>query len=412
MTDSPTVVYLASTFPKLSETFVYREYLALRQAGWQVRAVSLYEAKDPVGDAQVDALRSEVHVLYGGGKLSLLSTVLTALVRNPRGAWKVAGAAMLDATSGDHQNLRNRGKCLWHAVAGFVLADRIRHWQPQHLHAHMAHSPTSVAMYAAVAAGVTFSFTGHAADLFRDRQLLRSKLKRARFVVAISHWHRRFYQSIVARPPTEYPVVRCPVDTDEFRMARRLTSDGVRILTVCRLVPKKGVDQLLEALALLKNANTSFTCQIIGDGPERWVLQSRAKKLGLSSCVKFTGSQPNHVVRQAMQNAHIFVLPCRIGNDGDRDGIPVALMEAMASGVAVVSSALPTICELIDSGKSGVLLPPNSPVELSAVMHKLIADPEARESLARAGRCRVVDEFSLRTNTNRLTSILKEVTAP
>ena len=408
MNNKPVVIYLAAAFPKLSETFVYREFLGLRNAGWDVRSVALNPNPNSTGDAQIDALADDTLVLYARGKASVCRRLPGAFLRRPWGTIRTLCHGLIDAMRNDHQNPKARLTGLWHAMTGAVLADEISDWQAAHLHAHMAHAPTSVAMYAAIALNISFSFTGHAADLFRDRQLLKTKLKRTRFTVSISHWHRSFYQQLVPRPDAVYPVVRCPVDTDKFAMACTESKGPVQLLSVCRLVAKKGIEQLLDALAILKERNVDFECNLIGDGPELDKLVAQASRLDLLESVHFHGSQPNGTVRQFMRQADVFVLPCQIDKAGDRDGIPVALMEAMASGVAVVSGSLPAIHELITPGESGLLVPPNSPNELAAAVRWLIEDARVRQSLAAKGRFRVVEEFSLKTNTDRLTAILTE----
>jgi glycosyltransferase involved in cell wall biosynthesis len=408
MPDKPLVVYVAAAFPKLSETFVYREFLGLRKAGWRVRAVGLNASPNLTGEPAIDALANETVVLYDTGKAAVLGKLFRAASRHPVGTSCAISLGVFDAVFGERQSWRRRLKGIWHAAVGAVLAAELAADRPRHLHAHMAHAPTSVTMYAAVALGVSFSFTGHAADLFRDRLLLRPKLRRARFVVAISHWHRAFYQSLVERPTRDFPVIRCPVDTEEFAVVPRAAGGPVRLLSVCRLVAKKGIDQLLNALALLKERQVDFRCEIIGDGPEEKSLHEQAYSLGLEHVVEFRGAQPNSVVREAMSHADVFVLPCRIDENGDRDGIPVALMEAMASGVAVVSGSLPAIHELITPGESGLLVSPDSPNELAGAMRWLIEDRQTRQGLAGKGRNRVIREFSLQANTERLTAMLKE----
>ena len=221
MPEEPLVVYVAAAFPKLSETFVYREFLGLRKAGWRVRPAALNPSPNLTGQPAIDALAEETVVLYDQGKAAVLRKLVRVALRRPLGTGRALALGVWDACFGERQDWRRRLKGIWHAAAGAVLAGELADSSPAHLHAHMAHAPTSVTMYAAVALGIGFSFTGHAADLFRDRLLLKPKLRRARFVVAISRWHRAFYQGLVDRPAGDFPVIRCPVDTAEFAMAPR-----------------------------------------------------------------------------------------------------------------------------------------------------------------------------------------------
>jgi glycosyltransferase involved in cell wall biosynthesis len=173
------------------------------------------------------------------------------------------------------------------------------------------------------------------------------------------------------------------------------------ILSVGRLVPKKGFDVLLDALALFPAAQRPRVT-IVGDGPERTNLQRLADSLGLDSHVHFCGWLPNDQVKNLLRRSTMCVLPCRVDSDGDRDGIPVALMEAMAEGVPVITGDLPAIRELIQNGENGILLPPDDVFGLADAIRELSSRPGLRERLGRAGRERVQEEFALDTNLDRL----------
>jgi glycosyltransferase involved in cell wall biosynthesis len=296
------------------------------------------------------------------------------------------------------------------AIAALALAKRMRGRKVRHIHAHMAHSPATIAMYTARQLGVRFSFTGHAADLFRDRAMLRCKLKRSDFTACISEWHRSFYQTLVPRPSHDYPVIRCGVDPNEFAPEPgRECNDPLLILSVGRLVRKKGFDVLLRALHQLKRQGLSFQTIIAGGGERQAELVSLADSLGLSQTVAFSGACSNRHVNKMMSRADLFVLPCRVAESGDRDGIPVVLMEAMASEICVVSGDLPAIRELVKKGETGFLVPPGDVQGLAEMLRKLFNDPALRGRAARAGRQWVHKEFSLKTNVERLMAALDHV---
>jgi glycosyltransferase involved in cell wall biosynthesis len=258
-------------------------------------------------------------------------------------------------------------------------------------------------MYAARQLGCRFSFTGHAADLFRDRVLLPEKLARAAFVACISNWHRAFYCSLVSRPDEAYPLVRCGVDPAEFAPAPPRAAVGpLRIVAVGRLVPKKGFDLLVDALGTLRAECVPFTCKLLGDGPEREALAARVAALGLQAQVELAGAAQNAAVRAALAAADLFVLPCRQDSDGDRDGIPVALMEAMACAVCAVSGDLPAIRELIEDGKTGYLTPPGDAAALAGLLGRLAGRADERLRVAQAGRAHIEREFALAANSLRL----------
>jgi glycosyltransferase involved in cell wall biosynthesis len=180
----------------------------------------------------------------------------------------------------------------------------------------------------------------------------------------------------------------------------------IHLLTVCRLVEKKGVDTLLRALAELSRSGQDWRLTIAGDGPESDKLKSLADELKIADRCDFLGAVSNDLVRELLGHADYFVLPCRTDANGDRDGIPVVLMEAMACGVPVVSGDLPAIRELIAQGESGMLVDGNKPEDVARALEKLESDPALQDRIAIGGRKRVETEFSLEENVTRLAKLL------
>ena len=385
------ILYVGAVLPKRSETFVYREVLGLRRRGIAVSAASVHPPERDLGDPELDALAAEAVPVYGRGGRAMLAVVRDAA----RAAWWRPMRGLLEnpATYWPKYALQSE--------AGYALAYRVRDREITHVHAHMAHVPATVAMSCAEALEVPFSLTGHAADLFRDRSALRTKLQRASFVSCISEWHRRFYrQQLPSLGDERLPVIRCGVDLQEFAATDPAAADGSKLLAVGRLVPKKGFDVLLRAMAQPAAAGCRLT--LVGDGPEEASLRSLAAQLKLGERVIFAGAKPNREVRDLMGGAGVFVLPCREAADGDRDGIPVVLMEAMARNVAVVSGDLETIRELVADNVTGLMVRPGSVDGLAAALGRLAGDAGLRCRLADAGRARVAEEFALGVTLDRL----------
>jgi colanic acid/amylovoran biosynthesis glycosyltransferase len=402
------VLYLSSQLPKRSETFVYRELLALRGSGLTVRAATLHPPERDLGDARLDALAAEAIPVYGAGWGRLLADYLAERIAHPLRATRVMWGAWRDALAADDVRGKARLKAPVQALAGLALAHRVRPLGIAHIHAHFAHAPAAVAMYAARQLGVPFSFTGHAVDLFRDRALLRIKLQRAAFVSCISEWHRDFYQTLVPRPAADYPVIRCGVDTDEFAPTPAAGRAEPVLLGVGRLVPKKGFDLLIEAAARLRARGCPVRVRIAGGGPESDRLAARVREFGLAGSVELLGDQNNAAVRDLLREADVFVLPCRVSGDGDRDGIPVVLMEAMAAGLCVVSGDLPALRELVAHQRTGLLVSPGDLDMLVVNIEHLLKEPAQRAELSAAGRRRVEEEFSTRVNNHRIMSELRK----
>ncbi len=398
-TDRPTLAYLAGAFPAASETFVYREVRGLRRRGWTVHPVGLHAAAPAIDGDGLDEFRRDPMAVYGGGP----GEIFAELLAHPLRAAGTVGAAVADAVwPGEPARLVDRLKGVGQALAALGLAGRLRERGVGHVHCHFAHAPATVGMYAARHLGVPFSFTGHANDLFERRALLKRKLRRAAFVACISRWHRDFYRDAGGPGLVDcrLPVIRCGVevapDSVEIDAGPEIPAAGrpFRVVTVCRLVEKKGVDVLLQGLSLLP-ADLPWRLTVAGDGPLRGELEELAVNLGVNGRVRWLGSVANGRVAELLADADVFALICRTDARGDRDGIPVALMEAMAAGVAVLAGELPAVRELVADGETGRLVDGTDPAAVAGALEGLARDVPQRRALAEAGRRRVGREFSL-----------------
>jgi glycosyltransferase involved in cell wall biosynthesis len=395
----PKVAYLAGAFPKRSETFVYREVRALRSRGWDVVCATLHPSDSPPEDST--DLAHDLLTVYSP---ALLAGAVRELVGRPLRSLSTLEQSCLDALSPEEpMSLGERAKLVAQASAALGLARCLRSRGVTHVHAHFAHAPATLAMYAAKQLGVGFSFTGHANDIFQRRSLLKKKLRRADFVASISHFHQDFYRT--EQPSVNAQVVRCGVDTESWQPVSHdsTAAPPLRLVTLCRLVKKKGIDILIRALPLMERP---VHLVVAGDGPETESLGRLCKELGCDDRVEWLGAVENDRAREVLQQAQVFVLPCRTDEKGDRDGIPVALMEAMACGLVVVSGDLPAVRELIAHESSGLLLQDGDPQKLAALLDRLATSDLG--PLAQAGRSRVVDEFSLAQNIERLTTLFSE----
>jgi glycosyltransferase involved in cell wall biosynthesis len=356
---------------------------------------------------ELDALADEAIPIYGAGGPRLLADAWRSFRRQPIQASRVLALALRDAVWGRAVPLSRRPKLLIQCLAALALDQRTARLPLVHVHAHMAHVPTSIAMYLALLRRVPFSFTGHAADLFCDYALLPDKLRRAAFVACISHWHREYYRQWVPELTDErLPLVRCGVETDAVGERSPSDRNPAQILAVGRLVEKKGFDVLIRALAGVRQQGVDFACRLVGDGPELQRLMDLIQQLGMADKIRLEGARSNQTVRQWMQQADLFVLPCQSTRSGDRDGIPVVLMEAMAAEVPVISGDLPTIRELVQHGQNGWLVPPGRVEPLREAILQLMHHPGLRQQLAAAGRRWVEVEFSQAINIDRLSQAL------
>ena len=377
MTDSATtfpIAYVAGQFPLRSETFVWREVRELRRRGWKVHTFGLRKPDEQTPSELAD-LAEQTQNVYDFAPT------------RPSFTWDML-------SPGEPMSITSRLKLGVQNTAGLALAGKLRDAGVRHVHAHFAHAPATVAMYAARWLGIPFSFTGHANDLFQRRHLLKRKLQRASFVACISDWHRDLYQSVA--PGGNYQIVRCGVPMAEFD-ARPSPTGALKVLAVARLVEKKGLDRLIEAAGQVEGVEIT----IAGDGPERAKLEAMA-----GAETTFLGAVDASAVPGLLAAHHAFALPCQEASSGDRDGIPVALMEAMAAGRVVVAGDLPAIKELITDAKTGRLVPyadhDEAVARLVDVLRSWQQSPVEREALATAGRAWAGEEFSLSRNVDRL----------
>ncbi|HEX7897790.1 MAG TPA: glycosyltransferase family 4 protein [Planctomycetota bacterium] len=403
--EGPTTAVLAPRYPASSETFVYRDVRGLRRAGLDVVVVALRGNPDRVDDPDGPIQPAELVVYDGAG----LAAAAAELLARPMRSLLTLGRALADMIApGEPVDAADRAKLPIQALYALGLARRLRARGVERLHAHFAHAPATVGLYAAEHLRIPFSFTGHANDLFLRRSLLARKLRRAAFVACISEWHRELYASVAPAEKSRRPVVRCGVDTRAWAPPRDRAAGS--LLFVGRLVEKKGLDTLLRALA--RPGASRLRLRVVGDGPMRDAWTALALETGVAARVEWLGARGNADVRRELRRAEALVLPCRTDRAGDRDGIPVVLMEAMACGVPVVAGDLPAIRELVEDGVTGRLVAGGDVDALARALADLAADPEERERLARGGRARVEAEFSMEANAARLAKALREATAP
>ena len=390
------VAFVLKGYPRLSETFIAQEMRALEERGLDIRIVSL---RHPT-DRAVHPVHREIAapVLY-------LPEYLYQEPRRVFAAWwaqrrgyryRPAVAAWLRDLWRDPtpNRVRRFGQAL---VLAHELAPGIG-W----LHAHFLHTPASVARYAAMLLGLPWSVSAHAKDIWTTPEWeKREKLAGCRWAVTCTAFNAEHLRAL-APEPDRVELVYHGLDLGRFPPAPRdaVAADGtdpsrpVRLLSVGRAVAKKGYDVLLDALARLP-PGLHWRLAHVGGGPLRQRLRDQSERLGLADRIDWLGSQPQEAVLDQYRRADLFVLPCRVEDSGDRDGLPNVLMEAQSQGLACLSTTVSAVPELIADGDTGLLVPPEDAAALAAGLRRLIADPALRGRLGEAGREALRDRFSL-----------------
>ena len=404
------VAYLVKRFPRLSETFVLQEFLELRRRGLNLRLYALMHPGEQVVQPRAAELLPEVTYLHHRGRpwkswACLISGAARQALSNPSGF--VAVSRLLLAWP-----------CLAslrHAVEALWLARDLKQAQARHLHAHFAHSPAAVAHMACAAGGPAFSFTAHAKDLYTTPvEALRPRLRAAAFIVTCTCFNADHIAGLDPADRTlreRLHVVYHGTQVERFNPMGRRPEPG-RVLSVGRLVPKKGYPALLEALALLAARGMDFTCDIFGEGELRPALKGEIRRLGLHSRVRLWGAVPHEELVSEYQGAAVFALTPMVMPGGDRDGIPNVLVEAMACAVPVISTRVSGIPELIEHGRDGLLVEPGDATAITDAIEQLLRDPNLAFRLGQAGRRKVERLFDLRRNTSCLLDLFGATGAP
>ena len=405
----PAIVYLAPEIPALSATFVYHEILALRKRGFHILPVSVLVPTAAALEQEALDMEKETIHLYALGMPSFLAALLTIAFSYP-GRTASALRLLIADISSVGLFTRSAAGLSYRFLAAARLARIINKNNCIHLHAHFAHVPTDIAMYAARLAGIGFSFTSHANDLFERGWLLREKVERSLVAVTISHFNQLFLEHNGANS-AKISIIRCGVESASCRLygERRDCYTVPRIGSLGRLVEKKGFDTLLLAAGMLARQGREFTLEIAGSGPLLEELHACAEREGLGGIVKFYGPIANDKVPEWLSRIDLFVLACKQDKNGDMDGIPVVLMEAMAADVPVISTTISAIHELIQDGVSGLLVEPGDVVALAASIERMLDDAQLRRHCISGGRTMTDSEFSEKLNIDRLAELFTKM---
>lgn len=398
------IAYILKMYPRFSETFIVNEILELERQGVDVRIYSLCKPDD--GRFHPSVTRVKANVVYVPQYPEMEPERVRqahAFLAEARPAAYAAARAYVDAL-GQPFALRR------FLQAGVIAAHLLRN--PVHaVHAHFASSPARVANFVSRLTGLPYSFTAHAKDIFHqevDPVLLRKKVAAARFVVTVSHFNRRYLQELMGDEPCDIRCLYNGIDLDYFRPDPTVPQEPDLIVAVGRLVEKKGFDRLIRACARLAGRGLSFRCEIIGTGEQREALAALIAQLGLEDRVVLVGPKPQDAVLTAYRRAAVFVLPCVVGRDGNRDGLPTVLIEAMATGLPVVTTTVTGNPEIVDHGVNGLLVPPDDVEALADALARLLRSSWLRQQMGMAARRKAERVFDVRRNVARLHEWLAE----
>ena len=399
---SPSIAYLNQVFPDLTQTFVYREVLALRAMEIPVRTFSVWRPDNVNLDAETIPLRDETFYVF---PLPWFSLILAHLKYITRRTLRYLGTLGFMLTR-PGEPLRNRWRSLLHFIYGIVAIREMERLKIQHIHVHFAWSASSIALIAHHLLGIPFSISLHSKEIYSDRLLLSDKVHDSRFVVTISEYNKRFLNELFPEDDLDdkIHIVHCGVDPNIFNASPKPQRKDTEftIVGVAQLVPRKGFHVLIEACHHLASRETPFICHIFGEGEERSRLEALIEQYNLDEQVLMPGRIHQEDLRRFLIQADVFALPCIRDKSGDQDGIPVVLMEAMAMELPVVSTRISGIPELIEHGRNGLLAEPGDASAIADALQLLKNDPELRLQLGKAGRETVIEEFNIHQTSEQM----------
>lgn len=382
------VGYVLKRYPRYSETFIVNEILAHEAAGLEVEIFALRGPCDTHFQDIIARVRAPVNYLHAEGLRAInLWDTLQATSNGLPDFWRDLEMA--------------RGEDVREVYQAVLLARAVQDQRIDHLHAHFSTSATTVARLAARFAGLPYSFTAHAKDIFHESVKpddLQRKLSDAAAVVTVSDYNLRYLSETYGPAAAHVQRIYNGLSLENFPYAAPQARAPL-IVSVGRLIEKKGLEDLIDACAILARGGRQFECQIVGGGEREGVLRARIEQLGLQAQVQLTGPQPQGEVIALVQSASAFAAPCVIGSDNNQDGLPTVLLEAMALGTPCVATPVTGIPEVLQHDQTGLMVPQHDPVALAAVLKRLLADTSLRTRLAGQARRLIERQFDIHLNT-------------
>jgi colanic acid/amylovoran biosynthesis glycosyltransferase len=395
------IAYIAPEIPALSATFVYNEILELEKRGATIFPISIREPSNLAKEPGLENLIKKTLVLYNQSIFFWIWALFKSLVSSPFRTIKTFIVALQDALK---VGLISRVGCglLYRFFAGVTASHILIENRCTHMHAHFSHVPTDISMYASMISGIPFSFTSHANDLFERGWLLKEKIDRCKFAVTISEFNKKFLQKQGAMSG-KINVIHCGVFTELFDLPKTNVKQKIPIIgSLGRFVEKKGFDVLIKASERLKEEGIPFRLEIAGSGPLKESFKQLIEESNLTGEISLIGPLQHDEVAPWLKRLDVFALAAKQDSNNDMDGIPVVLMEAMISGVPVVSTNLSGIPELVDDGQTGTLAEPNNPVSFAHAIKRILSDSCWQKTLIEQAFKKVKSQYDISTNVGIL----------
>jgi glycosyltransferase involved in cell wall biosynthesis len=403
--DSLKIAYILKMFPRLSETFILNEMLELERLGVDITIISLKKPNEGKFHPQLSNLKAPVYYLddLDAKKwVPWLGEIWPRLEPHRENFWKLMEKVI------SHKD----NKLMDYALYSAWAAAKIVELGIGHIHSHFGSLSSTIAYFAGRISSVPFSFTAHAKDIYvydMEEHLLGEKLRAAKFAVTVTDYNKNYlHNQNPGLEPEKINVIYNGVALENIMYTQTEAREKDLILGVGRLVPKKGFDTLIDACDILKKRGVALRCVIAGNGSEAEMLFSKRSDLGLEDVIEFAGARRQDEIIDLMRRATMLCLPARIAEDGNRDALPTVLLEALASGLPVVSTDISGIPEIIDSGQSGILVNPDDAVSMADEIERFLNSEALRDRCSKAGLEKARKYFDIKNNVVILKNLFAE----
>jgi glycosyltransferase involved in cell wall biosynthesis len=390
-------------FPLTTGTFVYNEIKAIKSQGFDVQTVSIASPKkEHVASEAIGFYENTIYLDRVGIHFKIFYNLIL-IISHPI---KWGHMLLMAISEREIRGLRDRLRILYHFLLAGYLSFKIKKSNFDHIHSPFLTGSATIALFLSQLLNIPFSFTMHASNIFVDPIMLGKKLKLCKNAVTISEYNKKYLiQKYGAYLNAKVQVIHCGIDVQYFRQQNVVKEKPSLILSVGQLTKRKGFKYLLKAAQLLKKRGLVFKLVIVGDGEDANYLYKLAENLNILDVTNLIGRQEQNKIKRLLNKATAFVLPSIVTNDGGREGIPVALMEAMSMEVPVISTKTVGIPELIDDRKNGFLVNEKDEKDLSNAIEKLLKNEKLAKEMGKAGRTKVNQEFNLADTPNNFVKI-------
>lgn len=394
------IAYILSQFPETHETFILREIIELRKNKINLELFSLKKCKDKVIHPQAKEFITQTH--YS----SLLSyktmKAFFYFIWNKPLECLLLIPYLIKSNFSSFEFLI---KSLAIVPISLYYAKLMKDLEVTHLHAHWATIPTTSAIIISRILGIPFSFTAHAWDIFLHNPMLKEKVQKAELVATCTDYNKKYLDSLLNYKENNKIILNYHgINFDTLPEINKNFDDNL-IFSIGRLCEQKGFPYLLDACAILRDRGYRLKCVIVGEGPDRKSLTSQINQLGLQGYVVLSGIKPQSYIFDMFNKARMFVLPCVIAKNGDRDGIPNVMIEALAMYTPVISTTVSGVPEIIQNNITGITVEPRNSQQLADAIIGLLNNPDKAKTFVKNGRKLVEEKFDIRKNIRELVSI-------